>query len=71
MRRFTFADRNDSDHFVRGVAIVEGSVWHRLRGRLLWWRQPRSVVVDVDHVEGSVTVARLRWSWLRWRWVRA
>lgn len=37
--------------------------------RLTWWRQTRTVVVDVDRQLGSITVGTARWSWRQWKWV--
>lgn len=78
----TLASAGDADNFTLGqpmVMTMSGALrrqtWiDRLRrwiSRLLWWREARSIVVDIDHDSGSVTVAPLRWSWRRWRWVRA
>jgi hypothetical protein len=39
-------------------------IWHRIT----WWHWPRMGVVAIDHIEGSITMGALRWSWLRWKW---
>lgn len=43
----------------------------RLKARLkalLWWRQPRGQVTEVDAEAGVVTLRAQRWSWLHWGW---
>ena len=35
------------------------------------WFRPRTVIYTVDHGASLITLAAERWSWWRWRWVRA
>jgi hypothetical protein len=35
------------------------------------WFRPRTITSAVDIEDGCITLATERWSWLRWRWIRA
>ena len=61
----------DAERFATGMRIgwPRGPVsWWR---RAMWWRSERCEVIASDAEVGTVTQVRLRWSWLRWEWVRA
>lgn len=79
----SLAEPGEAYHFRVGMPLVLDErtgifrrvTWRdRVRMRLLrwtrWWR-PRFVVVDVDRAAGAITMVQERWSWWRWKWVRA
>jgi len=72
--------RNESYNFTKGSTFVlDNDTWRLARwtDRLRWWVRHKlrlgvyTRVVAVDHAAGSVTLERIRWSWLRWKWVRS
>lgn len=77
----TLATKTDTFHFVRGMPLcmdpATGRVrrwrWYtklgsRIWKRITWWRQPRYVVTAIDQEHGTITTARMEWSWRRWKW---
>ncbi len=73
----------DARNFNVGMALVYDEPARRFRRetwrdrarrrlrRLLWWSQVRHETIAVDVARGSITQVALRWSWLRWCWVRS
>lgn len=76
-------DSSETYNFYPGVELIlteTGQIrpatrWERLRSRLAdraraatRWFRPRTVVTEIDHDAGTVTMADERWSWRRWRW---
>jgi hypothetical protein len=78
----TLADAAEDRNFVVGMPLVWDSALDRFRRetwrdrvrqrfrRLLWWRRVRFIVTAVDAAAGTITQEQMRWSWLRWKWVR-
>jgi hypothetical protein len=52
------------------TSAAPSGLLERLKYRVAWWRQPR-LAVGLDPNTLRVEVQPLRWSWTRWRWLRA
>lgn len=77
----TLSSTSDAYNFRAGdptTYVLDNDTWRLARwaDRLRWAVRRRlrlgtySRVVAVDHAEGRVTLELIRWSWLRFRWVR-
>jgi hypothetical protein len=80
-KRITLAHKDDAYNFSVGITmmldddglLVPLTWWRRLLCRWGWITtrfHSRSMITNVDNVNGTITVKRMRWSWLKWKWVR-